>query len=127
MPFDYEVGGVINIPGVAGFMAWGSIGYDMVFWILKELVPGNFPTSFLRYGAGVGYQTPIENLQVKLAYKKNGYIRRFKRSTRKWLYTWRLLPNVESHFINRLRQVADVSLDESLARYRTEKNAGSFD
>ena len=70
MPFDYEVGGVINVPGIAGFSAWGSVGYDMVFWLLKELVPGNFPTSFLRYGAGVGYQTPIDLLMVKLAYKK---------------------------------------------------------
>lgn len=71
MPFDYELGRVFNIAGVGGFFAWGSVGYDMVLWILKSLVPAEFPTSFMRFGAGIGYQTPIEALQVKLGYKKN--------------------------------------------------------
>ncbi len=71
MPFDYEVGRVINVPDVGGFMVWGSTGYDMLFWLLKSIVPEQFPTSFLRLGAGVGYQTPVEGLQVRLTFKRS--------------------------------------------------------
>lgn len=69
MPFDYEAGRVFNIEGIGGFSLWVSAGYDMIFWIMKAMLPEYFPTSFVRLGAGVGYQTPIDQLQLRLAYK----------------------------------------------------------
>jgi hypothetical protein len=70
MPFDYELGRIINIESIGGFMVWVSAGYDMFMWIMKALTPEYFPSSFVRLGAGVGYQTPIDRLQIRLAYKK---------------------------------------------------------
>lgn len=69
MPFDYEIGRIINLENVGGFFVWGSIGYDPLLWLLKSIASGEIPSSLVRYGFGGGYQTPIPSLQVRLGYK----------------------------------------------------------
>lgn len=70
MPFEFEVGKILNVEKVGGFFVSGMVGYDMIFWIMKSIAGEEFPTSFLRLGVTGGYQTPIENLQVRLSVKQ---------------------------------------------------------
>jgi hypothetical protein len=69
MPIEYEVGKIVNVPGVAGFIVSGMIGYDPIFALMKSLAPDEMPASFIRYGVTAGYQTPVQALQVRLSYR----------------------------------------------------------
>lgn len=68
MPVDLELDQIVNSP-VGSFIVWGSLGHDPVFWLLKQIDSSKIPSDFWRFGAGVGYQTPVEGLQVRAGYK----------------------------------------------------------